>query len=211
MALRFTIRSADLKRLRNALDAHRCLEEGQHWMVYLEVVPSIAEFRFGDQRIQYPIDGKSTGYARLPDFCIREATHWFLDRKPQEEFEVSVGHGWLYCGETSSHLEIEVGYLKDSCTGRVLYTSDAELMALGQMLSDASVLHAEMPLHIKDANDSIMASIHRAAAELRRRGVMEDEVEAEVYIQVLVHEKLEALKPTLRERFDTLGITLWKN
>jgi hypothetical protein len=41
---------------------------------------------------------------------------------------------------------------------------------------------------------------------------MQDEVEAIVYIQVLVHEKLESLKPMLRERFDTLGIeNLWKS
>lgn len=62
------------------------------------------------------------------------------------------------------------------------------------------------------AGDNIMGSVYRSAAELRKRGVMEDSVEAEVYIEVLVQEKLEALKPSLRERFDNFGKKiLWKS
>jgi hypothetical protein len=212
MALRFTMRSSDLKRLRNAIDVNRCPEEGEKWIMYLEVSPSIAQFSFGGQRIQYPIDGKSIGYAKFPDFAISEATRWFLDKKPQAELEVSVGHGWLRCVEGTSHTEIEVGYIRDARTHRIHYTTDAELMALGQMVEDFALLNPALPQHIREASDNIMGSVYRAASELRKRGVMQDEVEAEVYIQVLVHEKLEAIKPTLRERFDTLGIeNLWKS
>ena len=212
MALRFQIRSSDLKRLRNAIAANRCPNEGMHWIMYLDVTPSIAEFSFGGQRVQYPVDGKSTGYAKFPDFAIQEATRWFIDRKPQAELEVSVGHGWLRCVESTSHTEIEVGYVRDPQTGRIHYTTDAELMALGQIVEDSSSLHPTMAQHIEDARDSIMGSVYRTASDLRKRGVMQGEVEAIVYIQVLVHEKLESLKPMLRERFDTLGIeNLWKS
>ncbi len=212
MALRFQIRSSDLKRLRNAIEANCCPEEGMHWIMYLEVTPSIAEFSFGGQRLQYPVDGKSTGYAKFPDFAIQEATRWFIDRKPDAELEVSAGHGWLRCVESISHTEIEVGYIRDSQTGEIHYTTDAELMALGQIVENPAILHPAMPEHIEDARDSIMGSVYRTASDLRKRGVMQDEVEAIVYIQVLVHEKLESLKPMLRERFDTLGIeNLWKS
>jgi hypothetical protein len=85
-------------------------------------------------------------------------------------------------------------------------------MALGQIVEDPAILHPAMPQHIEDARDNIMGSVYRTASDLRKRGVMQDEVEAIVYIQVLVHEKLESLKPMLRERFDTLGIeNLWKS
>ncbi len=212
MALRFQIRSSDLKRLRNAIEANRCPDEGMHWIMYLEVTPSIAEFSFGEQRVQYPVDGKSTGYAKFPDFAIQEATRWFINRKPQAELEVSVGHGWLRCVESISQTEIEVGYVRDPQTRKIQYTTHAELMALGQIVDDPALLHPAMPQHIDDARDSIMGSVYRTAADLRKRGVMQDEVEAVVYIQVLVHEKLESLKPLLRERFDTLGIeNLWKS
>ncbi len=212
MALRFQIRSSDLKRLRNAIEANRCPDEGMHWIMYLEVTPSIAEFSFGGQRVQYPVDGKSTGYAKFPDFAIQEATRWFLDRKPQAEVEVSVGHGWLRCVESTSNTEIEVGYVRNTRTGRIHYTSDAELMALGQIMEDAAILHPAMPQHIEDARDSIMGSVYRTATELRKRGVMQNEAEAIDSIQLLVHAKLESLKPMLRERFDTLGIeNLWKS
>jgi hypothetical protein len=148
----------------------------------------------------------------VPDFAVQEATRWFLDRQPVRELEVSVGHGWLCCVESVSYPEIKVGYIRDQRTHRIHYTTDAELMALGDIVENPTVLHPAMPQHIKDARDSIMGSVYRSAAELRKRGVMQDEVEAEVYIQVLVHEKLEAIKPLLRERFDTLGIeNLWKS
>lgn len=211
MALQFTIRSADLKRLRNALDANPCPEKDKHWIIYLDVKPSIAEFCFGGQRVQYPINGKSTGYAKFPDFAIWEVTRSFLDRKPPVEMDVLVYHGGLRCSDSVSNTEVEVGYVKDPRTGQIHYTNDAELVALGQMLEDPSVLHPEMPRLIKEAGESIAGAVYRAAAGLRQRGVMEDEVEAVVYIEVLVHEKVEALMPALRARFDTLGMNLWKS
>jgi hypothetical protein len=212
MALRFQIRSSDLKRLRNAIEANRCPDEGMHWMMYLEVTPSIAEFSFGGQRVQYPIDGKSTGYAKFLDFAIQEATRWFIDRKPQAELEVSVGHGWLRCVESISQTEIQVGYVRDPNTRRIHYTSDAELMALGEIVGDPALLHPAMPQHIENARESIMGSVYRAATELHKRGVMQNEAEAIDSIQVLVHKKLESLKPMLRKRFDTLQIeNLWKS
>lgn len=212
MALRFTIRSSDLKRLRNAIDANHCPDKGRYWIVYLEVSPSIAEFSFGGQSIQYPVDGKSIGYAKLPDFAIKEATRWFLDRKPEAELEVSIGHGWLRCVESVSDMGIEVGYVRNPRSLRIHYTTDAELMALGQMLNDAAVLHPALSQHVENAGDSIAGSVYRAAKELRESGVMQDEDQAIASIRALVDGQLEALKPRLRERFDTLGIeNLWKS
>jgi hypothetical protein len=125
---------------------------------------------------------------------------------------MSIGDGWLrYLGSFSED-EIEVGYVQNPRSGRVHYTSDAELVVLGEMLRDPSVLHPYLQEHIDLANQGLEGLVYRSAAKFRSFGLMDDDVGPQVRLDALVHEAVQALKPRLRDRFDTLGIeNLWKS
>lgn len=205
MALRFTIRSADLKRLRKSLDADRCPTKDKQWTVYLEVTPSIAEFRFHDKHFQYPIDGKSTGFARFPQHVIWNATRWFLEKKPPAELEISIYIGGLRCHDSLCEHEIDIGYIRHPKTREIFYMNHAELVALGQMLEDPSSLNPELPLRIKEAEEGVAWAVSDAASTLRRCSVTYEEVKG------FVDARIAELKPTIRARFDFVETKLWKS
>jgi len=212
MALRFTIRNSDIERLQHLMDANPCPDKGRCWIVHLEVSPAVATFSFTNQRVQYPIDRHRTGYARIPDFAFRAAKRHGSERNVPGELQVSVGHGWLHYIGSTSDAQIEVGYVRDPGTGLVHYTSDGELIALGQILKDPSMLHPDLPEHIENANRSLEGALYSAARSLRNLGIMLDEVDALARLNTLVQPDVEALKPRLRKGFDTLGIeNLWKS
>jgi hypothetical protein len=205
MALRFTIRSSDIKRLRKALDVDRCPEKDKRWTISLEVQPSIAEFRFHDKKLSYPIDGKSVGYAEFPEHVIWESTRWVLEKSQPKEVTVVV-HGRAFCchDRTTQH-EIQIGYVRHPKWGWPVYTNEGELVVLGQMLEDPSLLHPDLPMHIKEATQSIAGDTYRAAATLRQTGVTHED------ISKLVENKLADLRPSVRDKFNFLESTLWKS
>lgn len=205
MALRFTIRSSDVKRLRNALEADRCPEKDKQWTVSLDVQPSIAEFRFHDKKLSYPIDGQSVGYAEFPEHVIWESTRWVLEKSQPKEVAVVVHGGAFCCHDGVSRHEIQIGYVRHTKWGWPIYTNEGDLVALGQMLENPSLLHPDLPMRIKEATQSITDDVYRAASTLRQTGVTNED------ISKLVEIKLAELRPAVRDKFNFLESTLWKS
>ena len=59
MSVQFTIRGKDILRLKSELLRFRHPERDKCWIIFLEVTPVMASFRFGETTVQYPVDGKS--------------------------------------------------------------------------------------------------------------------------------------------------------
>jgi hypothetical protein len=67
MSVQFTIRGKDILQLRSALLRLGHPEPDKCWIIFLEVTPVMASFRFGETTVQYPVDGKSPGFARFSE------------------------------------------------------------------------------------------------------------------------------------------------
>src|SRR4051812_46090994 len=80
MSVKFTIRGSDILRLKSALLWFKHPERDKRWIIFLEVMPSMASFRFGEACVDYPVDGKSQGYARFSEELFRDATGEFPNR-----------------------------------------------------------------------------------------------------------------------------------
>ena len=85
MSVQFTIRGKDILQLRSALLRLGHPEPDKCWIIFLEVTPVMASFRFGETTVQYPVDGKSPGFARFSEELFRSATGAIAKRKPQRE------------------------------------------------------------------------------------------------------------------------------
>ena len=133
MSVQFTIRGADLRRLRTALDEFRHPEKGKQWVVFLEVTKWAAIFRFSSKVIQYPVDGKSPGFAKFDEEALWRATQDTRSKKFPKEVSLVFREGFLECHEYSEQGEIEVGYFRYPNSDAVYYIRDAELAALGKV------------------------------------------------------------------------------
>jgi hypothetical protein len=205
MSIRFTIRGTDLRRLRGALDGFRHPDREEQWIVFLEVTPSSAQFRFGDQAMHYPVNGQSPGFAKFPQSLIWQLLDQFLRRGPAKEVDVEIREGYLGCDQHHVLGDIEVGYFRNPTSGDIFYVRDAELVALRILLKDASVFGPEMQQHIKEASDRCALLIGGAAHTLRAYAIRYED------ISHLITVKIAEMAPNIRARFDTLGMALWKN
>lgn len=205
MSVRFTIRSADLRRLRTALHAFHHPEKGKQWIVFLEVTEWAAIFRFSDKAIQYPVDGKSPGFAKFAEEVFWRATGAAQSRKFPKEVAFVFQEGFLQCHEYSERDDIEVGYFRYPDSNEVFYISDAELVALRGQIDATSALGSRLRENILEASERIANLVNYAASTLWRCGVTQDE------LSQLVDSKLAELKPRVMARFDTLGLNLWKS
>lgn len=205
MSIRFTIRGTDLRRLRGAIDAFRHPDKQEQWIVFLEVTPSSAQFRFGDQAMHYPVNGQSPGFAKFPQSLIWQLLDRFPRRGPAKEVDVEIREGYLGCDQHHVLGDIEVGYFRHPASGEPFYLRDAELVSLRILLKDTSVFGPEMQLHIKEASDRSALLIGSAAHTLREYGIRYDDISR------LITAKIADMAPNIRARFDTLGMALWKN
>lgn len=205
MSVRFTIRSADLRRLRSTLHAFSHPDKEKQWIVFLEVTEWAGIFRFGEKTAQYPVDGQSPGFARFPEDAFWQVTGPLSERTSPKEVTVEILDGLLRCNSEHSAGKIEVGYFRDPGTGDVLYSSDAELAALGSLLADQSALGPQIERQIAEASDRVSLLISSAAHTLRTCGVNQQD------ISDLVHSRIAELKPLVRARFDSIGMNPWKS
>jgi hypothetical protein len=205
MSVQFTIRGKDILQLRSALLRLGHLEPDKCWIIFLEVTPVMASFRFGETTVQYPVDGKSPGYARFSEELLRNATRDLPDRNPPREISTEIRYGRILCVDGHDNGEIEVGYFRDPHTGQPLYLSDTELTVLGDLLADTVVQGIDLKPHIAQAAESISNHISFAYGHLRHCGFGYEEVKE------LAETRIAKMAPRLRAQFGTLGVTTWKS
>jgi hypothetical protein len=205
MSVQFTIRGKDILRLKEDLLRFQNPERDKCWIIFLEVTPVMASFRFGETTVQYPADGKSPGYARFSEELLRNATRDFPHRNPPREISTEISYGRIFCGDGHDSGEIEVGYFRDPHTGQPLYLSDAELSVLGDLLTDTAVQGVDLEPHIAQAAKAISNHISFAYGHLRHCGFGYEEVKE------LAEARIAKMAPRLRAQFGSLGVTTWKS
>jgi hypothetical protein len=205
MSVQFTIRGNDILRLNEDLLRFQHPEREKRWIIFLEVTPSIASFRFGETTVQFPVDGKSPGYASFSEEMFQNATTDFPQRNPPREISAEIRYGRIWCGDGHANGEIEVGYFRDPHTGRPLYLSDAELSVLGDLLTDTVVQGVDLKPHIAEARESISSNISFAYGHLQHCGFGYEEVKE------LAEARILGAASRLRAQFGTLGVTTWKS
>lgn len=198
MSVRFTIRGNDLWRLQDALDAYRPPEGNGQWIVFLEVTPSIAFFRFGDKEERYPIDGKSPGFAKFPAEVLRCFTTDLLPGKPKQEVSFEISEGIVECDDVRSSGEVEVGYFRGPDWHGVFYIRDVELASLTDLSEQGSAIMAALRPHIKDAAERTRSRMSFAAHQLAPCGFTFEEVSE------LVETRISEIGPQVRARIDAL-------
>ena len=205
MSLEFTIRGNDILRLKEDLLRFQHPERDKCWIIFLEVTPVRASFRFGETTVQYPVDGKAPGYARFSEEQFRTATRDISKRKPPREVSIGIRQGRIWCGDGHDAGGIEVGYFRDPHTGRPLYLSDAELSVLGDLLTDTTVQGVDLKPHIAEARESISSNISFAYGHLQHCGFGYEE------LKELAEARILGAASRLRAQFGTLGVTTWKS
>jgi len=205
MSVQFTIRGKDILQLRSALLRLGHPEPDKCWIIFLEVTPVMASFRFGETTVQYPVDGKSPGFARFSEELFRSATGAIAKRKPQREVSFGIRQGRIWCDDGHDSGGIEVGYFRDPHTGQPLYLSDAELSVLGDVLAETVVQGVDLKAHIAEAAESISDHISFAYGHLQHCGFGYEEVKE------LVDARIAGMAPRLKAQFGTLGVTTWKS
>lgn len=205
MSVKFTIRGNDIRRLRSALDRDRHPERDRRWFVFLQVAPSVATFQFGNTTVEYPIDGKSPGFAKFSEEILLEASSEFSHKTPPHEVSIEIREGHLRCDQGYGNGEIEVGYIRTPLSNRVVYLRDVELAALDGLLADTTVQGVDLQPLITEASDSISSSISSAYGDLEKCGFQYEEV------RDLVQARIAEIRQRLKERFGNLGLFTWKS
>lgn len=205
MSVRFTIRGKDILRLKSALLQFQHVERDKCWIIFLEVTPVMASFRFGETTVEYPVDGKSPGYSRFSEELFRGASREFPDRNPPREVSIQIQEGRIWCGEGHANGEIQVGYFRHPGTGQPLYLSDAELSVLGDLLTDTVAQGVDLEPHIAEAKESISNHISFAYGHLQHCGFGYEEVKE------VVEARIAGMAPRLKAQFGTFGVTTWKS
>jgi hypothetical protein len=198
MSVRFTIRGNDLWRLQDALDAHRPSEGSGQWIVFLEVTPSIAFFRFGGKEERFPVDGKSPGFAKFPAEILRRFTTDLLPGKPKQEVLFEISEGLAECDRGRVAGEVEVGYFRCPDWHGVFYIRDVELASLADFSDEGSAFMAALRPHIKDAAERTRSRVSFAAHQLAPCSFTFEEVSE------LVETRIAEIGPQIRARIDAL-------
>src|SRR5689334_14764024 len=107
MSVQFTIRSSDIRRLRDALLESGHPQREKQWLVFLEVTAWAATFRFGERSEQYPVDGKFPGFAKFPEEAIWRVTEEYSERVPAKEITVELYEGTLLLDQSHFNGDID--------------------------------------------------------------------------------------------------------
>jgi hypothetical protein len=205
MSVRFTIRGKDILRLKGDLLRFQHPDREKRWIIFLEVTSCIAAFRFGETTVQYPVDGKSSGYARFSEELLLEAIRNFPHRNPPREISIQIRHGRILCGDGHARGDVEVGYFLHPDHGQPVYLTDAELFTLGNLVADTTVQDVDLKPHIAEARESISSNISFAYGHLQHCGFGYEEVKE------LAEARILGAASRLRAQFGTLGVTTWKS
>jgi len=204
MSVQFTIRSADLGRLRAALDEVRPPKD-RRWIIFLEVTPCVLTIRFGDKELQYPVDGKSPGFAKFPEGILWQTIGQILYKNLPAEIEVEIREGYFVCHMEHAEGDIEVGYFRYPQASAVFYVSTAELATLGTLVADPAIFDPHLQRQIAEASDRVALLVGHAAYTLRGCGVTQEDISG------LVNSRLAEMKPSVKARFDSIGMNPWKS
>ena len=205
MSVQFRIRGKDILRLQSALDRDEHPEPEKRWNIFLEVTPVVAIFQFGKSSVEYPVDGRSPGFAKFSEEIFRQATIAFPIRNPPREVSIEIREGYFLCDEGHAKGAIDIGYFRHPNSDRAVYLRDVELTALGSLLADTTVQGVDLQPHIAEASQSISSSISFAYGHLEHCGFEYEEV------RELVQVRIAKMGPRIKEQFGSLGVTAWKS
>src|SRR3954451_23488768 len=96
MSVKFRIRRTDLKRFRTLLEREKP-EPGKQWIVFLEITQHVGIFRVGKVKAEYPVDGASQGFGKVPEESVWRILLDVLDKRKTGEVEIVVNDGYIRC------------------------------------------------------------------------------------------------------------------
>ena len=117
MSVQFTIRGKDILQLKAELLRLGHPERDKCWIIFLEVTPVMASFRFGETTVQYPVDGKRQALQDSLRSYSATQPGGSQRRNPPREVPFGTRQGRIWCGEGHDSGGIEVGYFRDPNTG----------------------------------------------------------------------------------------------